>query len=586
MKKKTQLIRLTTSFIIKHIASEWKLFIVSMFGISMGRVGWTLLPLLYKTFLNEITSATPDIALLHRVALGVLFLGIVVWIGLRLLDLGATHLESRIMKRIYDECFRYVHLHSYDFFINNFVGSIVKKVNRLPRAFESLFDRIFIDLYPLMLQVFISLYLLWTANTALALILTAWISIVFIGNVLFSRWKFSFDRISNAVESEVSGSLADTVANNINIQLFSKQNVENAGFLKLSDKWRKTVMGSWNRNTAYNAFQSALGVLLDFTLLSVGLIQWQQGNLTVGDFVLIPTIVIPLNNQMWNLGRALREIGRSYADASEMIEILETPHEITDAPSASLLHLNKAEIAIKNLNFCYPKGNQVFHDFSLTIPAGKKVALVSESGQGKSTLVKLLLRLYNLPSETIFIDGRDIMSVTLNSLRDAVALVPQDPILFHRTLADNIAYGKPNATMDEVIAASKKAHCHEFISKLPEQYQTFVGERGVKLSGGERQRVAIARAILKNAPILILDEATSSLDSESEFLIQDALTKLMKGKTTIVIAHRLSTVMQMDEIIVLDQGRIYERGTHGELIRKKGSHYKKLWEIQAGGFAA
>ena len=267
-----------------------------------------------------------------------------------------------------------------------------------------------------------------------------------------------------------------------------------------------------------------------------------------------------------------------------MTEILETPHEIQDARAAIPLQVSSGAIEFKEVIFSYNQTRRVINNFSLMVRPKEKVALVGPSGAGKTTLINLLLRSYDLEKGKILIDGQKISRVTLDSLHENIALVPQDPILFHRTLMENILYGQPKAGKKEVLAAAKKANAHEFIVSFPEGYKTYVGERGVKLSGGERQRAAIARAILKNAPILVMDEATSSLDSESEKLIQDALAVLMKDKTVLVIAHRLSTIMKMDRIVVLDQGRIVEEGSHADLLKRKNGLYKRLWERQIGGF--
>jgi ABC-type multidrug transport system fused ATPase/permease subunit len=279
----------------------------------------------------------------------------------------------------------------------------------------------------------------------------------------------------------------------------------------------------------------------------------------------------------------LRRIFEGFADAAEMVEILEVPHEVQDALQARPLVISKGEVEFRKATFSFHKVRKILDDFNLKIHTGEKVALVGPSGAGKTTIIKLLFRFYDLTGGEILIDGQSVSEVTQDSLHDYISLVPQEPVLFHRTLKDNILYGRENATEEEMTEAAKKARCHNFISALPYGYETFVGERGIKLSGGERQRVAIARAILKNAPILVLDEATSSLDSESEALIQEALHELMKGRTTIVIAHRLSTIMQMDRIVVIDEGQVVSSGTHRDLLEKEGI-YKKLWEIQAGGF--
>jgi ABC-type multidrug transport system fused ATPase/permease subunit len=313
------------------------------------------------------------------------------------------------------------------------------------------------------------------------------------------------------------------------------------------------------------------------------LVLWQRGLFTIGDFVLVQSYLLGLFNQLTNINQNMRRCYDAIADASEMIDIIKTPHEVADLPRAAKLAVTRGEIVFDNAGFSYPNGQPALEHFNLTVAGGEKLALVGPSGAGKTTITKLLLRFYDVTEGAIRIDGQNIAEVTQDSLRDAIAFVPQEPILFHRAIMENIRYGRRNASDEEVFAASRAAHCDEFISSLSEGYGTLVGERGVKLSGGERQRVAIARAILKNAPILLLDEATSSLDSESEALIQDAFKALMKGKTVIVIAHRLSTIMKMDRIVVVENGGIAAQGSHQELL-EQGGLYKKLWSIQAGGF--
>jgi ATP-binding cassette, subfamily B, bacterial len=312
---------------------------------------------------------------------------------------------------------------------------------------------------------------------------------------------------------------------------------------------------------------------------------WLEGHLLVGDFVLVQAYLLTTFERLVSINRELRRFYDSFADASEMVALLELPREVPDVPDAPALGVEGGRIDFRDVSFAFNKKSEpVFERFSLSIREGEKVALVGPSGAGKSTVTRLLLRLYDVQSGLVEIDGQNVRAVSQDSLRENIAYVPQEPILFHRTLKENIRYGHRDATDEEVIEAARKAHCHEFIAALPAGYDTYVGERGVKLSGGERQRVAIARAILKNAPILILDEATSSLDSESEALIQDALDELMRGKTVIAIAHRLSTIMKMDRILVMDGGRIVAEGTHHELLNA-GGLYEKLWNIQAGGFA-
>jgi ATP-binding cassette subfamily B protein len=332
------------------------------------------------------------------------------------------------------------------------------------------------------------------------------------------------------------------------------------------------------------AIQSFYIVAVEFIVFWLAIGDWKLSLISLPLMILLQNYLFRLVDSMWSFGSIVRTYYESFADAEEMVVILNTPYEISDKITQNLKNI-KGEITFENVTYIYDNNNsKVLDNFSLTIPAGQKVAIIGSSGAGKTTFVRLLMRLFNLNSGKILIDEVDTSQISQENLREKIAFVPQDPVLFHRTLLENIRYGKRDATDEEVLIAARLAHCDEFIDNLPNGYNTYVGERGVKLSGGERQRVAIARAILKNAPILILDEATSSLDSYSESLIQDALHTLIKGKTAIVIAHRLSTVKEMDRIIVIEKGKIIEDGVHDELVNKKDGLYKKLWDLQAGGF--
>ena len=298
--------------------------------------------------------------------------------------------------------------------------------------------------------------------------------------------------------------------------------------------------------------------------------------------MLVVTIVFRIEGLLQVLGGNFNRVSETWGEIQESLEEIIEPHEIVDAPAAEELALTDGTIEFREMSFSYESGD-VFKALTLTIPGGQRVGLVGKSGSGKSTLMRLILHHHDVHSGSILIDDTDIATVTQESLRDAIGVVPQEPLLFHRTIAENIEYGKPGASQSEIVNAAHLANAHEFIDRLPDGYDSLVGERGVKLSGGERQRIAIARAILKNAPILLLDEATSALDSESEVEIQKALHTLMEGKTVIAIAHRLSTLREMDRLLVLDQGSIVEDGTHDELI-EQGGIYAELWAHQAGGF--
>jgi len=418
----------------------------------------------------------------------------------------------------------------------------------------------------------------------LGLAILIWVFIYMIVNYFFSIYKLKYDIERSEANSRITAVLADTITNHLNVRLFGGYKREIKLFAKENKIWQKISQFCWNLANYFESVQGILMIGLEIGIMYYAISLWQKGILTIGDFVLIQTYLFFIIHRLWNFGRIIRRYYERMAEAQEMTEIFATPHEITDVRNARELKVTDGNIDFKNVDFYYHKTRRVISDLDLDIKAKEKIALIGASGSGKSTIINLLLRNYEISRGKILIDGQKITRVTQESLWDNIALVNQDSVLFHRTLSENIAYGNPKATKEQVIKAAKLANAHNFINNLPEKYDTYVGERGIKLSGGERQRVAIARAILKNAPILVLDEATSSLDSASEQLIQGALENLMKDKTVIVIAHRLSTIMKMDRIIVLDKGRIIEQGNHQSLTNKPQGLYKKLWEKQVGGF--
>ena len=421
-------------------------------------------------------------------------------------------------------------------------------------------------------------------NIYLGLGILVWIILFLLINWVFTKYKLKFDIKRSEAETATSSFLADTVTNNANIKLFNGYKKENSSFSNLTENLHKVRRFAWDLGAGFYGLQSLLLVFLEVGIFYFAIKLWNRNVLTVGDFVLIQTYIIAVMSMVWDFGKIIMKIYEKLAEAEEMTVILNTPHEIVDIKNANDLKVKFGKINFKNVGFAYEEDESIIDNFSLEIKAKETVALIGTSGAGKTTLTKLLLRMFDIQKGKILIDGQDISQVTQESLRNNISLVPQDPILFHRSLMENIRYGKFDATDEEVIKAAKLAHCDEFISKLHFGYNTFVGERGIKLSGGERQRVAIARAILRNAPILILDEATSSLDSESENFIQDSLDELMKDKTVIVIAHRLSTVKKVDRIVVIENKKIVEDGTHINLIKLKRGIYNKLWNIQVGGF--
>ncbi|MFA6190446.1 MAG: ABC transporter ATP-binding protein [Candidatus Staskawiczbacteria bacterium] len=562
-------------------------FFVLVFSVVAANIITIIIPIFYKQFFDVISAGTDKsiiVPQLFSIVFWVLFLNAIIWLFYRFATVANNYYEPIVMANLKQQSYDHLMQHSYSFFVNNFAGSLVQKINRFSRAFERLTDNLVWNLLPLVVRVISIFVVVFFINKWMAYIILIWTVVFLSFNVIFSRWKLKYDIKVAEIDSVATGYLSDTISNQNTIQLFNGFEFESQGYKKVTNDQVKTTTIAWNLDAIIEGGQSFLSFAIEFVLFYFAIKYWDQGLITIGVFVMLQTYVIGIINQLWGFTRLVRDLYQGYADSKEMVEIKLLPHEIKDVTFAKELLLDKGGIEFKDLEFKYGQGKQVLKDINLTIKPGEKIALIGPSGAGKTTFVRLLLRFYAATSGQILIDGQDISQVTQESLRKNISMVPQDPILFHRTLAENIAYGSRGATKEQIEKAAELAHCDDFIKNLSNGFETFVGERGIKLSGGERQRVAIARAILKSAPILILDEATSSLDSNSEHLIQDALNNLMKHKTTIVIAHRLSTIQKMDRIIVIDQGKIIEQGSHSELLKNKNSLYKKLWELQAGGF--
>lgn len=565
-------------------------FFLTLFTIVLGSATDVVAPIFYKKFFDTVTGQNlipSSIApILINIICIVLAIHIIGWVCWRIATFATSYYQAYTMALLKSQAFGYIIQHSHTFFVNNFVGSIVQRVNRHAKAFETIADNLSWNLLPLFIQIIGTVTVLFIENKILAIIVFAWGAVFILFNYFFARWKLKYDIAKSVADSKTTGVLADSFTNNSNITLFASHELEHENLTRITEDQAKVTNFSWNLGNIVEAVQAGLILTTEFFIFYFAIGFWARGEISVGTFVLVQAYVISLAHSLWNFGRVIRSFYEAFADSKELVEIIDTPHEIQDISSAIPLLVKEGKVEFKNVTFNYNETRSVLSGVSFAITPGEKVALIGPSGAGKSTIVRLLLRLHDLTDGHIFIDAQDIKDTTHDSLHKAIALVPQEPMLFHRTLRENIRYGKPEATDGEVEEAARLSHSDEFIENLPHGYETYVGERGVKLSGGERQRVAIARAILKNAPILVLDEATSSLDSHSESLIQDALEELMRGKTTIVIAHRLSTIRKMDRIIVLKHGKIIEEGTHEKLLKKRGSLYKKLWNLQAGGFGA
>ncbi len=567
---------------------KWRVFAI-LFMVIVNMVLGLVLPLYYRDLFDVLVTMQKTGAYnweaIIRIFVSIFLIYLTIWLLWRASGLLASSIQPRIGADLQRTVFKNILEHSYQFFTEEPSGALVKKASRFVDAFHNIVEPTLWRLFPIVVTLLGMLIIFWRMEWVLGAMLGVWAVILFISDLFISRWKLPLDERRSEMDSKASGLLTDVLTNAVNIKLFVTSPREQVSYGGLVDEQRRAQTKSWQAFEVSLAIQTILMTAIEFAIMGWAVQGFTQGRFTIGELAALQGYLVLLFNQVWDFGRLIRTIYEQMANAKEMVEVMDKVSNVQDEPSAKQLKVSQGVVEFKKLDFAYTPSRKILRDVSLAIKPGEKIALVGSSGAGKSTVTKLLLRLFNLNKGKILIDGQDIAKVTQDSLRQNIALVPQDPILFHRSLKDNIRYGKPDATDEELVAASKQAHCHEFISALPEGYDSLVGERGVKLSGGERQRVAVARAILMNAPILILDEATSSLDSESEALIQDALAKLMEGKTVIAIAHRLSTIMQMDRIIVMQDGRILDEGKHDDLLSRDGL-YKSLWSIQAGGFLA
>ena len=556
-----------------------------LFAASVANV---FVPLLYKRFFDVLGAGAnaSSRTVLVSVIVEVLLIHLFTWASRNAGLFGVQKIEPDTMARLRQNSFEYLVRHSFSFFTNTFTGSLIQRVGRFARAFERIADTVAFNFVPLAVTTVGAVFITYTIEHVLSYVILAWVVVFFTLNYFFAIWRVQYNIKVAEADSKTTGTLADILSNQNSVSLFTAFPHERQYFREVTGEQSRMTKVAWNINSSFDAVQSAVTLFAEFFVFYFGIGLWQNGAMTIGTFVLVQVYIIQLADQLWDFGRIIRTVYEVYADSKEMVEILKLPHEVQDAPTAVPLSVVRGDIVFDDVTFNYQETRSVLNGISLTIPGGQKVAVVGPSGAGKTTFVRLILRFYDLTSGRILIDGQDIAHATQESLRKNIALVPQDPILFHRSLLENVRYGRLDASDEDVKRAATLAHCDDFIDVLPFGYETYVGERGIKLSGGERQRIAIARAILKNAPILILDEATSSLDSHSETLIQDALETLMKGKTAIVVAHRLSTIRKMDRIVVLERGEVKEDGTHEELLENPDSLYRDLWKLQAGGFIA
>lgn len=491
--------------------------------------------------------------------------------------------SSANMADMTTESFAKVQRFALDWHANTFAGSVVRKITRGMWAYDTITATLWFGLIPsVLVMAGLGVYMLftWPVVGLYALAVTA---VFCVASVLMSTLYVRPQNIrSNRLDSELGGAVADAISGVATVKSFGAEAREDSRFHTLAWRWRREVKKTWLRfvNTWLVQIIAVLALQAGLTGLLISL--WQRGEASPGAVVFAITAFMLMSGYMRRFGEEVQNVQRGLDEIQDIAAYARLSEQIADAPGAPDFVPGEGRIAFDRVRFTYAGQNRpLYEDFSLTIEAGEKVALVGPTGSGKSTFVKLIQRLYDIDAGAIRIDGQDVREVTQASLRRAIALVPQDPALFHRSIAENIAYARPDASIDEIVEAARRARADDFIMRLPNGYDTLVGERGVKLSGGERQRVAIARAVLADAPILIFDEATSSLDNETEREVQEAMAEVMDGRTAIIIAHRLSTIRDADRILVFDQGRVVEQGSHRELSRQDGGLYARLAALAA-----
>lgn len=481
-------------------------------------------------------------------------------------------------------CFDTIEAQSMQFHSDRFSGSLVSQVNKFLGAYESFFDEMVWNVVPVVIDVIVIMAIMFPRAPLYAGGILLFMTIFMVVASYWSKKIRPMNVREASATNKRTGQLADSITNIISVKSYTGEKFEHKRFKKSQDEVFNASYNILKADTKRNYCFDTIFWLINLLIIILMLYGQVWFSFSLATLILVVNYSSTLMGDLWNVHSIFKVMNRIFGDAKEMTEILDLPDDVVDEKGAKELAVTKTAIEFSDITFIHQDAKKaIFKNFTLNIQPGERVGLVGLSGSGKTTLTKLLLRFADVNEGEILIDGQNIKYVTQESLRKAISYVPQESALFHRSVYENIAYGKPEASQEEVIRAAKLANADEFIKELPHGYETLVGERGIKLSGGQRQRVAIARAILKDAPILVLDEATSALDSESEALIQGAFVNLMKGRTSIVVAHRLSTIAGLDKIVVLRDGKIVEQGTHGELLKANGE-YAKLWSRQSGAF--
>lgn len=572
--------RETIQLWLKQLRPYW----LALFGVVLSGVIAESMSLVtpygFKLLFEALSRPFAEMHLVYVAVAVILGAELVAFIFYRLQGILDAIYAPRQGATALNECYAAIMRQSHSFFEKHLSGKISRQVNQYLDGLYLIYDQTLWNLLPNVVILTGSIIILGLKDWRYAAAMISWFVIATYIIVRVSKRKQKHDKARAKADSNASGHLNDTLVNHIALRVFGAQQREANAYDRLVTTAAKEQRISWLYDVSFEGVQSFFMIILEALIILIAIRSWQHGTLVLSDLILIQGYILAIFSRFWYLSRFVRKSADALAHAEAMTKTFLATPAIIDNTESPNLKVRAGQIDIKDATFSYRPKQPVVNKLSLSIAAGEHIALVGPSGGGKSTIIKLLLRFYDLNKGTITIDGQSICDVKQDSLRRQIAYVPQEPLLFHRSILENIRYARPAATQKEVIAAAKAARAHEFIDRLPKKYRTVVGERGVRLSGGERQRVALARAFLQNAPIILLDEPTSSLDSISEKEIQRALKKLFDGRTAIVIAHRLATIKEMDRICVVERGRITEQGTHQTLNEVKRGTYQRLWEIQ------
>lgn len=571
-----------------HFVHKFRWWYVGILILEIaGAVSATLMPYVIGQVVRIITHLRPNPELIWAALTTPLLIFLALNIGemvfVRAAGMCRAYVQPRLRRSVTQELYAYLQQHSHRFITNNFAGALAHRISDTSQGVGMSLATIIFDFFPVIIKLVVSSALLFHASLVLGGFVTLWSVVFLVFSYRLARECQPYSRRHAAARSETNGKIVDSVTNLSSVRLFARLPFERDYLNKYLDAEIKTARSAMSHMEKIHLFQYSAAVVLKVGVLFLAAYLWRYGKIDVAGFVMSISLALLIISEVRNLGRRFLEFFEYIGNIANGVHSIIRPHEVVDAPQAPRLEVTHGSIEFRNVTFGYVPERNVFENLNLMISPGQRVGLVGFSGSGKSTLVNLILRLYEPQQGTILIDGVEIKNVTQESLHSQISLIPQEPGLFHRTLMENIRYGNLEADEADIKEASALAQAHEFIEEMPSEYNSLVGERGVKLSGGQRQRIAIARVIAKGAPILIMDEATSSLDSVTEKAIQESLEVVMKEKTVVVVAHRLSTIAHLDRILVFDQGRIVEDGSHASLLAKNGA-YARLWNRQVDGF--